>query len=212
LFTEQFDIPKRTKTLYRNKIIKKYNLPKDAFIFGTVGRMSQEKGTDILVKAFAEFLKHPLNSKHPFYLLLAGGGVLEDEIKQLVSDLGLEKKVILTGVFKEEDKSRYYSALNVFVFPTLAEGFGIVLMEAMVSELPILSSDLPVLHEVAKDTVSYFEAGNYLDLSQKMDDIYKRIVDKNYSTISAKELVLKDYSMDKFIKSYINLYMRLLIK
>jgi len=208
----QFDIPKSSKTRYRKQILKKHKLPEDAFIFGNLGRITQEKGTDVLVKAFAEFLEHPLRSKHPFYLMLVGGGNLEGEIKDLIKDLGIKKNVILTGVFAEEDKAKYYSAFDVFVFPTLAEGFGLVLMEAMVSELPILSSDIPVLHEVAEDTITYFEVSNYLDLAQKMDIIYKETVDGDYVTDKAKSLVLEKYSMDKFVKNYINLYMRLLAK
>jgi len=209
---EQFDISQRSKTLYRNQILKKHDLPEDAFLFGNIGRITQEKGTDVLVQAFAEFLKHPLNTNKPFYLILVGGGVLENYIRDLVYTLGIEKNVIMTGVFEEEDKVKYYSALSVFVFPTHAEGFGIVLMEAMVSELPIISSDLPVLQEVAQDTVTYFEKGNYLDLAQKMDHVHKQIMDKSYNVTKAKELVLQKYSMESFIFSYINLYLRLLAK
>lgn len=214
---EQFDVPKKAKTTYRTQILKRHNLPKDAFIFGNIGRVSAEKGIDILVKGFAEFLKHPLNKNQNFYLLLVGGGAMEPTIKELIKELdkeqkGIKDKIIMTGVFDEEDKVKYYSVLDVFVFPTLAEGFGLVLMEAMVSELPIISSDLPVLNEVAEDTVEYFDVGNYLELARKMDTIRNNVIDKKYNVIRSKELVYKKYSMDSFIKSYLNLYIKLLVK
>ena len=168
-------------------------MPDDAFLIGNVGRITQEKGIDVLVKAFAEFLHHPMNAHKPYYLMLVGGGAQESYIKDLVYSLGIEDEVVLTGVFEEEDKIKYYSSLDLFIFPTLAEGFGIVLMEAMVSELPVISSDLPVLHEVAEDTVTYFSRGDHLELAITMDDICKKIADKNYDTKTAKELIIKKY-------------------
>jgi len=209
---EQFDLPKRTKSLYRNQILKKYSLPKDAFIFGNVGRVSQEKGIDTMVKAFAEFLNHPLNANGEFYLMIAGGGAYEAYIKSLVKELNIEESVVITGVFDEPDKVKYYASLDVFIFPTLAEGFGLVLMEAMVFGIPIISSDLPVLNEVAEDTVEYFEVSNPRALAASMDKIHKDVLDKRYNLTRAKELVIKKYSMDIFIKNYLNLYMNLLVK
>lgn len=209
---EQFELSKRTKSLYKNQILKKYDLPKGAFIFGSIGRVSQEKGTDVLVKAFAEFLNHPLNTNGEFYLLIVGGGSQEDYIKSLIKELNLEDNVIVTGVFDEQDKAKYYSALDVFIFPTLAEGFGLVLMEAMVSALPVISSDLPVLNEVAEDTIEYFEVSNHMDLATKMDKVHKDLLDKRYNLVRAKELISKKYSMDNFIKKYLNLYIKLLVK
>jgi len=208
----QFIVPAKTSTLYRKQILKKHELPEDAFIFGNIGRITQEKGIDVAIKAFAEFLKHPLNTNKPFYLMLVGGGTMQSYLKDLISELKIEDNVIITGVFEEEDKVKYYSSLDVFLFPTLAEGFGLVLMEAMVSELPVISSDLPVLEEVAEDTVTYFEKGNYLDLATKMDLVHKQVIDDTYNTVRAKDLILNKYSMDKFVKSYVNLYTRLMVK
>jgi len=212
LDVSQFDISLKQKNIYKNEIYKKYDLPKDAFVIGNVGRLTIEKGIDVLIKAFYEFINHPLNLNKPFYLLLAGGGNLESYIKDLIFDLNIESKVVLTGVFDEKDKIKYYSLIDLFVFPTLAEGFGIVLMEAMFSELPIVCSNLKVLNEVAGDTVTYFKPKDYIDLSAKLDFVYKQIIDKTYNTYLSKQLVLQNYSFDKFINNYQNLYLNLMVK
>ena len=81
-----------------------------------------------------------------------------------------------------------------------------------ISKIPVICSDLPVLKEVADDTVTYFEKGNSIDLAQKMDLMYKEIIEGRYNVDKPKDLVIDKYSMESFIMSYINLYSKLLAK
>jgi len=204
-FSAQLNISNNKKKEFLKRVFN----TEEAFLFGFVARMTEEKGHRILVEAFSKlFSRHSINED--IFLVLAGGGKLEDAIREHVETLGLSNKVFVTGVFDEKDKYYYYSILDAFVFPTLAEGFGIVLIEAMASSLPIISSDLGVLQEVGDGTVLFFETGSSDDLAEKMYDLYIRRDKLENLGLSAKERVKDLYSMEKFVSNYENLYAGLL--
>ena len=96
----------------------------------------------------------------------------------------------------------------MFVFPTHAEGFGIVLIEAMAMGLPCLVSDIDVLKDVGGDSVMFYKVGDPADLRNKLDRL---VVDKklqdNLSRKGKKHV--QKYSMDKFWSNYKRLYGRL---
>lgn len=211
--TYEFDIPYDLVVSHREEIRKRYNIQKDAFVFGCVGRLTVEKDTSTLIKAFKKFLGTDLFHKNKFYLLIAGGGDLEEDLKNLTAELGISDSVIITGVFNQEDLVKFYSSFDAFVFPSLTEGFGLVLVEAMYMRLPVICSDLPVLREVGGSTVEYFDTGNEIDLSEKMVSVYSSIIEGNYDkTGDARLRVEENFSMDIFINNYVALYTRLMEK
>ncbi len=202
-----------TKTDYEEEIRKRYGINKNAFVFGNVGRISREKGHDILLDAYKKFLGTDMYHAKDFVLFIAGGGELESEIRQLAISKGIGDKVIFTGEFPPEDLAKLYSAFDFFVFPTLAEGFGLVLIEAMYFGLPVICSDLEVLKEVAGDTVTYFRAGDPSDLSEKMIEAYEKYVNNEQGPhLQGKQRVTELFTIDAFINSYVSLYERLLNK
>ncbi len=210
LDTQNFDISPQLKQSYSFEIRNKHQIPKDAFIFGLVSRLTEEKGHEVLIKAFKKLLEYSLLNKENIYLMLVGGGRLEEKLKELASECGLSERVIFTGVFREEDKVKYYSAIDIFVFPSLTEGFGLVLIEAMYSKLPIVCSNLEVLQEVGGSTVMYFEVGNSDDLAEKMMNLYQKKDRLTELTESARARVEQLYTYEKFGDNYENLYFNLL--
>ncbi|HXK52630.1 glycosyltransferase [Candidatus Nomurabacteria bacterium] len=195
------------KNKYRAEILKKHGLPEDIFIIGNISRLTEEKGHRFLVSAFANLLEsHPELSKS--HLLVAGGGYLQESLEQQAKDLGISNKVTFTGRFIEEDKIKYLASFDMFIFPTLAEGFGIVLIEAMYMYIPLICSDLPVLKEVSKGTVKYFESGNSEDLCVKMYELFHSLDGLNTKerVVAAHTVVRKNYSLEDFVSSYEDLY------
>lgn len=199
------------RMLYREEIRKRYSIPQNDFVFGCVGRTTQEKGHEVLIKAFKKFLDPEIFHKRNFYLIIAGGGSLEQELKKLANDLSISEKVIITGVFKEEDKVKFYSAFDVFIFPSYAEGFGLSLAEAMYFSIPTICSDLDILKDVGGNFVSYFKTGSSDELAEKMTLIYKDIVsNKDLDTEKARMKVESEYTLDIFTNNYLTLYKSLL--
>jgi glycosyltransferase involved in cell wall biosynthesis len=209
LNTDKFDIALSQRVKFREEILGRFKIPSDAFVFGNVSRLTEEKGHKILVEAFKCFLEFQAVDKEKTYLILAGGGRLEDQIKEQIKSLGLENKVFITGMFQAEDLVKFYSSFNSFIFPSLTEGFGIVLIEAMYFEVPVICSNLEVLQEVGGSTVRYFETGNSSDLAEKMLNLYQKRDRLGDLTTSARQRVEELYTLEKFVNSYEKLYLNL---
>ena len=80
----------------------------------------------------------------------------------------LRGRIIFTGFVNYEEKLRLYSLARMFVFPSLDEGFGLPVLEAMAAGLPVICSDLDVLREVGGDTAVYFQPKNVEVLTESM--------------------------------------------
>jgi glycosyltransferase involved in cell wall biosynthesis len=210
LDTAGFDITKKQRQEFRKEIRARHGIPKDAFVFGNISRMTPEKGHFVLLRAFGEFDSAFSGKKHNYHLLLAGGGALQSHLEMAAQKLAGSDRVTLTGVFSQEDLVKYYSAFDSFIFPSLAEGFGYVLVEAMYMSLPVICSDLPVLREVGQDTVTFFGKENSTELADEMKTLLKNKKDYREKAVAAKALVEERYTLDAFIDSYEGLYKNLL--
>lgn len=120
----------------RKEIRAKYGIKDDDFVVGHVGRFYPQKNHDFLIDVFSDVHKQKPNAK----LLLLGDGPLQEQNRQKVKSLGLAESVVFAGLQKEP--APFYSAMDVFVFPSLWEGLGIVLLEAQYNGLPCIVSDV----------------------------------------------------------------------
>lgn len=113
------------------------------FVVGHVGRLHPQKNHTFLLDVFAEIKKKKDNA----ILLLIGTGPLEQNIKEKAQQLGLDKDVIFLG--NRKDMYRIYQSMDIFVFPSLFEGLGIVAIEAQAAGVPIVCSEgLPIETEI----------------------------------------------------------------
>lgn len=110
-------------------------------VLGTVGRLIPVKGYESLLEALASV-------RLDFRLLIVGDGPLMGRLTELSRELGLEEKVKMVGF--RTDVSRILSGIDVFVLPTLGEGFGLVLLEAMAHKIPIVSTNAMAVPEVVE--------------------------------------------------------------
>ncbi|MBX5491098.1 MAG: glycosyltransferase family 4 protein [Chloroflexi bacterium] len=106
-----------------------------------------------LVQAYAQIRQR---FDEPYQLVLAGrlrhvGHPLYPDPRPLVRELGLENEIIFTGQIREQDKAPLYSAATLFVFPSLYEGFGMPVLEAMACGAAVITSNRSALPEVAGD-------------------------------------------------------------
>jgi glycosyltransferase involved in cell wall biosynthesis len=117
------------------------------------GGFDVRKNVERLILAYQAALPH---FQRPCQLVIAGslglvGHPLYPDPRLLIHRLGLEGKVIVTGKISEEEKPNLYSAATAFIFPSLYEGFGMPVLEAMACGAPVITSNLSSLPEVAGD-------------------------------------------------------------
>ena len=121
------------------------NVTSDVCLIGTVGRLVPVKGYETLLEALA-------GVEFDFRLLIMGDGPLKESAEKRCYDLNLSNKVKFMGFTK--DVSRILSGLDIFVLPTLGEGFGLVLLEAMAHRLPIISTNTMAVPEIVEDRIT----------------------------------------------------------
>lgn len=133
---ERFRFNKDTRKRYRNT---------GNFVFGHVGRMTQQKNPFFLLKIFKEIhLRNPSSE-----LWMIGEGELRQEIEKTIANLELSDSVKLLG--RRDDVAELMQAMDAFIFPSLYEGLSIVTIEAQAAGLPIFASDsISVEHKVTK--------------------------------------------------------------
>ena len=111
-----------------------------------MGRLVYEKGVQHLIAAMPKILEHYHDAK----LIIAGKGGMMDELKQEADALGLGAKVYFAGYMNGKDVQRMYKAADISVFPSTYEPFGIVALEAMLAERPVVVSDAGGLNEIVQ--------------------------------------------------------------
>lgn len=135
-------------------------LPQDAWVVGNVGRLHPDKDQATLIRGFAEALPQlPAGS----LLAIMGSGRLEASLKALAEQLGVTARVRFLGQVPEG--RRYFRAFDLFVLSSDHEPFGMVLLEAMAAEVPVVSSDNGGACEVVQGAGRLFRYPNSSMLS-----------------------------------------------
>ena len=117
-----------------------FGLNAEDYVIGTVGRLALEKNQAMLLKAAAQAMKQGLKAA----FVIAGTGPEEMALKKLATQLGINDAVRFLG--QVQDRVRLYRALDLFVLTSRYEGLPMVLLEAMASGVPVVSTDLEGIH------------------------------------------------------------------
>lgn len=192
------------------KFDKYKNIKKDdeKFIIGYAGRIADDKGIDILLKAFVI-----LNKKYDnIYLQLAGNddGYLK-EVQQFIDDNKLQNSVKYLGCL--EDMELFYKRLNLFILPSVVkEAFGLVLCEALYCGVPVITTDSGAQTEIIEKNIN-----GLIVVSENVEELYNAILTiyRNYNSYIknsrlSKDKVLKNFTSEKCSKSLLKIYNSLL--
>ena len=170
----------------------------------SVSTIQPRKNYSRLIEAFAHLISNvqfPISNFQSLIsnlqLVIAGGrGWMFDEIFQTVERLGLQNRVIFPSFFSDEDVPALYAGATLFVYPSLYEGFGLPVVEAMACGLPVVSSNASSLPEVGGDAVLYFDPR---DVDAMMAAIQRALTDESLrADLRAKGLIqAKKFSWEK---------------
>ncbi len=122
-----------------------YALPEEDIVFN-VGRLVYEKGVGVLVEAIPRVLRECPRAR----FVIAGSGRYGEDLRHRAWQLGVADKTLFTGYIPNEDRDRLYRVAACAVFPSLYEPFGIVALEAMAAQAPVVVSEVGGLAEVVQ--------------------------------------------------------------
>jgi glycosyltransferase involved in cell wall biosynthesis len=155
------------KSTARRQISEKFAIDSPYLLY--VARLEHPGKNHVrLLEAFAQLKEQGLKQK----LVLAGSrwnGA--DVIEAAVNELGLDEDVIFTGFVDNDALPYLYAAADVFVFPSLFEGFGIPLLEAMMSGVPVCASDIASIPEVVGEASLLFDPREPAQIAKCIQEI-----------------------------------------
>ena len=141
-------------------------------------------------------LPEPIREKY-ILVIAGGGGWLNSDIYSFVKEAGLENRVKFLGHVEDHDLPTLYSGCEVFVYPSLYEGFGFPVLEAMACGVPVITSRVSSLPEVADDAAVLIDP---YDIISIRDAMMETLTDKN-KNIELREKGLKRVSIFSWTKT-----------
>lgn len=164
-------------------------------IIGTIANFYPTKGLEYLIGA-ADCLKD--NEDLAFFII--GDGELGPELENMIRERRLEKKVFLLGQIP--DAHRFLPAFDVFVLPSVKEGFPWSLIEAMSAKLPVIATNVGAVPEIIFDRKNgmLVEPQDSVGLADKIKDILENDRLRNELGIQAHQTVLFKFELDKMVR------------
>lgn len=173
----------------KEKIKEKYSGSKEYFIY--TGAIQPRKNLINLLKAFSIF-KRRLHSN--MKLIITGRLAWKNqEFLKLIDTYKYKSDVVLTGYLPEDELALLMGSAYALVYPSLFEGFGVPVVEAMKCRIPVLTSEKTSMQEIAGDAALYFDPNDHTTIANQMMIIYK---DENLRNqlIEKAQLVAQKYS------------------
>jgi len=143
-------------------------LPKKGFVFGTIGRMVNVKNQITLVQSFHKLYLEDSSIK----LIIIGEGKMRAPIEEYINTNKLQDAVHLTGEII--DANRFIKAFDVFVLPSIMEGFGMVLLEAMAGKVPTIATNVGGIPYALGQEGLIVPPSDKLALYSAMKEYYKK--------------------------------------
>ncbi|KUO59965.1 hypothetical protein APF79_09335 [bacterium BRH_c32] len=193
----------------KNKLRKEYKLSEEQILIGIAGRFSPGKGHEEFINACEILVGKYKNLK---FIVIGESSYGESKYGKKIADmpaaLGIEDNFIFTGF--REDMPEVFNSLDIFVFPSHAEAFGLTLVEAMCMGLPSVCTASDGILDIAIDneTSFLFERENYVELSQKIELLIHSKELREKLAINARQRVLSMFTKKIYIENLISLYKR----
>ncbi len=151
----------------QKEILSIYDLQsKNYYLY--LGTLKPNKNIPFLIRSFAKYLRSTIYDLKPKLVIAGKKGWLFDEIFSTVKQEGIESSIIFTDFIDDNQKTILYQNAKALIMPSIYEGFGIPVIEAMKLNTPVISSDIPPLKEVIENNGFYFDPGNQEELVHQL--------------------------------------------
>lgn len=176
------------------------------FTFGFIGRLSEEKGIIYMLEAFNNLIKKGIKCN----LIIIGDGKLREEIESYIKNNKLSENIFLIG-FRNDIKN-IIKSLDMYILPSLVEGFPITNMEIMINSRTVIATNVGGNKEIIDNGINGFiiEPKNVKELEDTIHYVLKNVNILNSLNKNAKNTVLKKFTMSEMKRKHIDYYKALI--
>lgn len=196
------------RSLFENpKSESNLQLPDNYILY--VGNIKPHKNLIVLLQAYVTF-SEKFKAKYPLVFIGKRDGFItqDNKIQKFIDLNNLQKHITFTGYVDDAEIPKIYSEATVFVFPSLYEGFGLPILEALAARTKVISSNAASLPEVGGEAVIYFDPKNHLELAE--------IITKNIEDNSNNEFLfieaekqLEQFTWTKSVEKHLKAFKKL---
>lgn len=186
----------------------KLNIAKKFLVIGCVANLRKEKGHKYLIKAAKKVVDKIPNC----IFLLVGDGKLRKDLEKQIEELNLKKNILFLG--SRKDIPNLMKAMDVFVLPSISEGFGIVLVEAMASGVPVVATKVGGIPEIVVENKTGYLVNpkDSSNLTNKMTELLKSSsLRKRFSSTGIKRAKNK-FTIQRYVNEHEKIYKSLIEK
>jgi len=182
---------------------------KKGLILGNVARLTESKGHEYLLRAFAH-LKNEISNSHSSiansFLIIVGGGNRIDKLQLLAKDLDIFEDVFFLGY--RDDIPALLNLMDVFILSSTSEGFGLAAVEAMAAKKPVLMTRCGGISEMIDDGkhVMLVPQKDYLELAAGLINLIKNKNIRTNLAAQGHEFVRKNFSLKEMARKHIQVY------
>ncbi len=186
---------------YREETRKKYHIADNEIVIGVVGRLTEQKDPITMIKAFELVHKENKNTR----LMYVGSGELEENVKQYAKEKNILDKIIITGWVDNVEK--YIPAFDIAVLPSKWEGFGLVLIEYMACDKPIIATNVGGISDIIENCKNGMlcNAQDYKAIGKTIINLIKNENLKR-QIISRNKVYKEKYDIQNVINNHIGIY------
>lgn len=172
-----------------------------------MGRLEKVKDLTTLLSAFQLLYRKHKECR----LTIAGNGQDNMKLQNLAKDSGIADAVSFVGFIDKKDKEKYFNEADIFALPSTYETFGMVILEAMCFNVPVIASRVGGIPEIINDGVTglLFESGNKNDLLQKIEALYLDKPKRERLAQAAYKRLQEDFSTSRMGAEYFELVKKL---
>jgi len=207
----QFGVKKKTYVIPPTiEKISKIDTEVNPLQFVYVGRLVFYKNVEVLIQA----IKIAKKEEPKIKLVIVGDGPHRLSLENLAKKLGVTSNVIFKGYVTQKVRNELIASSNALAFPSLCEGFGLVILEAFSQDKPVLVSNVRPM----SDMISHKKTGLILDphsgqeWADAMLELSKKPDEATHMGIAGKELLEKEHSLDKMYEKIIRMYNEIISK
>jgi glycosyltransferase involved in cell wall biosynthesis len=186
IFTVQLGVTQEFHPIRDNSILQqarqKYHLPEHFLLY--VGMIEPRKNLPLLLQSFAA-IAHQM----PDYRLVIVGpkGWMVDNMLQQTEQLNISDKVHFTGYVEQADLPLIYNMADVFIYPSVYEGFGLPVLEAMACGIPVITSNVSSMPEIVGDAGVLFAPNDSQDLARSLLNLINNPMDRQRLSLMGLE-------------------------